>query len=318
MSGTGTPVQINAGAVPADRAAAAAVLAIVAAAEAADGVTPVSEQVLLDLGAAGSRSGVRHLTATADSATVGYAHVDTGSGDAVEAELVVSPPARRHGVGAALLAAIEQLAAPAGLQVWAHGDLRAAAALAAARGYRRGRVLWRMGRALGDDLPEPKFPAGVTLRSFVVGQDEDAWLAVNNRAFATHPDQSGQTRADIEDRERTDWFDPAGFLLAESAGTADRPAAVIGFHWTKVHPATSTEPAVGEVYVLGVDPSAQGQGLGPALTLAGLHHLRSRGLDRVILYVDDSNAAARATYARLDFSDDAVDVQYELGPDSTE
>ncbi len=43
---------------------------------------------------------------------------------------------------------------------------------------------------------------------------------------------------------------------------------LLGFHWTKVH---NTD--LGEVYVVGVDPAAQGRGLGAALTLVGLHHL---------------------------------------------
>ena len=51
----------------------------------------------------------------------------------------------------------------------------------------------------------------------------------------------------------------------------EHTGALLGFHWTKVHSAD-----LGEVYVVGVDPAAQGRGLGATLTLVGLHHLAER------------------------------------------
>jgi mycothiol synthase len=90
----------------------------------------------------------------------------------------------------------------------------------------------------------------------------------------------------------------------------------VGFHWTKVHGGDGQRPPVGEVYVVGVDPDAQGGGLGRALTLAGLHHLRERGLGEVLLYVEADNLAARRVYERLGFDHVATDVQYRSHSDA--
>jgi len=153
-------------------------------------------------------------------------------------------------------------------------------------------------------LPDPAFPAGVLVRTFQRGADEEAWLEVNRRAFAHHPEQGSWTRDDLELREAEDWFDAAGFFIAE------RDGRVIGFHWTKVHPAEAGGSPIGEVYVVGVDPGQQGGGLGRALTLAGMAHLQRLGLDQVMLYVDESNTPAVKMYTSLGFDRWSTDVMY--------
>jgi mycothiol synthase len=151
----------------------------------------------------------------------------------------------------------------------------------------------------------------VRVASFRPGVDEAAWVEANARAFASHPEQGRLTFADLADRAAQPWFDPAGFLLAWRPGP---PARLVGFHWTKVHPATGGRPPHGEVYVLGIDPAEQGHGLGRLLTLVGLHHLRDRyrhqGLAEVLLYVEGDNAAALRTYAGLGFVRRGADVRY--------
>ena len=114
------------------------------------------------------------------------------------------------------------------------------------------------------------------------------------------------TRADLEARMAEDWFDPSGFLLA----VRESDGELLGFHWTKVHPRTGNHPAIGEVYVVGVTPQAQGSGLGKALTLAGINHLHESGLDAVMLYVDADNTPAVALYRKLGFVQWDVDVMY--------
>ncbi|MFA1537761.1 mycothiol synthase [Actinomadura sp. DLS-62] len=273
-------------------AEAAEALALAGAAERADGVGPLSEHALLAL--RGGRSGL----AIFDGGTiVAYAHFDPATEEEPAAgELVVHPDHRRRGHGRALLRALRD---EAPLRVWAHGDLPAAAALAASEGMARVRALFQMRRPASDPLPEVRVAAGVTVRAFEPGRDERAWLDVNARAFADHPEQGAWTLDDVREREAEEWFDPAGFFLAE------RDGRLVGFHWTKVHP-----EKIGEVYVVGVDPDAQGLGLGRALTLRGLHHLRDIGMEQIMLYVDESNVAAVRLYENLGFTRYAVDVMY--------
>jgi mycothiol synthase len=271
------------------------VLRLAAAAETADDVYPLSEEVVLQVRRATS-PGV-HLLSYAGDTLAGYAYVDK----AEAGELVVAPLARRQGHGRALLAA----AGEGPLSFWAHGDLTAARHFAARQGFERARALFQMRRSLTEPLPDRPLPAGVTLRGFRPGHDEQAWLGVNSRAFAHHPEQGRWTLDDVQVREQEPWFDPAGFLLA-----VDIEDTLLGFHWTKVHPATGDDPELGEIYVLGVDPQGHRRGLGKALSVAGLRHLQEAGLTQALLYVDESNTAAVGLYRGLGFEVYATDVAY--------
>jgi mycothiol synthase len=331
---------------------ALAVHALVRSVELVDGTPPVSERVLLHL-AYGGDAEVRNLLVRDDSRQVlGYAHLDvTDAAAGSSAELAVAPAARGRGMGRALVEELVRQSPDGRLRLWAHGDLPGAALLADRLGFTRSRVLLQMRRPLtgqvADPLRAPVLPTGVTVRAFRPGQDEQAWTELNNRAFADHPDQGGWGLHEVELREKEPWFDPAGFFLAERE-VSGRPT-LVGFHWTKVHggdvahrhPETAgsvaehpqdrrhpdqqdaddahperrhhDHPPIGEVYIVGIDPSEQGRGLGSALTLIGLHSLRDRGLDEVLLYVDETNVAAVRTYERLGFARHSIDVMYTRG-----
>jgi mycothiol synthase len=281
-------------------AEAQAVLSLVSAAAAADGVGPLSEHVMLHL-RYGGEPGARDLLLVSNGDLAGYAHLEPAGPAALSGELVVHPAHRRQGLGLALVRALTAEAGGRPLRLWAHGDLPAAARLAAAAGFGRIRALWQLRRPLQAEIAVPELPSGVTLRTFVVGQDEDAWLELNAAAFAQHPEQGGWTRADLELREREPWFDPDGFFLAERGGR------LAGFHWTKIH---ASPEQIGEVYVVGVGPGERGAGLGRTLTLAGLRYLRDRGLRQVMLYVDESNTAAIRLYESLGFTRWHTDVMF--------
>jgi mycothiol synthase len=157
------------------------------------------------------------------------------------------------------------------------------------------------------DVPELVVPEGLTLRTYQGAADDAELLRVNNAAFVWHPEQGGWTPADLDERRGESWFDPDGLFLAVD----DDTGALLGFHWTKVH---AEAPGLGEVYVVGVDPAAQGRGLGRALTVVGMQHLAGRLASHdhreVMLYVEADNTAAVKTYERLGFAVSSVDTAY--------
>ncbi|MFJ6722614.1 MULTISPECIES: mycothiol synthase [unclassified Streptomyces] len=279
-----------------------AVLALIADAARSDGTTAVSEQGRLQL-RGGRREGIRHFLLTDRGHLAGYGQLeDTDPVEAPAAELVVDPSLRGRGHGRALGSAL-LAASGKRIRVWAHGGKSAARHLAQVLGLTLFRELRQLRRPLGPDappLPEVVLPPDVTVRTFVPGADDAAWLAANAAAFAHHPEQGALTQRDLDDRMSQPWFDPKGFFLAE------RDGELIGFHWTKVH----ADERLGEVYVVGVRPGAQGGGLGKALTAIGLRHLAEAGLPTAMLYVDADNPAALAVYEGLGFTTHEVDLMY--------
>ncbi|MEU2199958.1 mycothiol synthase [Isoptericola sp. NPDC019482] len=318
-----TPAQPALSFDPLDAPTQDAVRALAAAATAQDGVAPLSEQPLLRLGT--DADWLTHVVARGDDgAVVGYLQVDRG-GDDASAELVVHPAHRRQGVGSVLLRTAERDArlpmfsgAPGQrgkpLRVWAHGDLPAARAFAAARGYEVARELLVLARPLGPDDAARDVPdlPGLALRTFRPGADDEAWVRLNARAFADHPEQGRLTVDDLRDRQREPWFDAAGFFLVVPGDDGGEGAGgePLGFLWTKVEPGQPDGSRDGEIYAVGVSPDAQGRGLGRALTAVGLGHLARAGCARAVLYVDGDNAAALATYAGAGFERAAGDVQF--------
>ncbi|NHC46865.1 mycothiol synthase [Motilibacter aurantiacus] len=304
-----------------------AVTWLVEAATEADGVRPLSEHVELHLRYGGDRP-ARSLLAWDGDALAAYAHLDVT--DAVagpSAELVVHPGRRRRGYGRALLDAVLAETPDGSVRVWAHGGLPGAAALARGAGLAQARELLQMRRPLAATLPSPAVPEGVRLRTFRPGEDDASWVELNAAAFAQHPEQGAWTLDDLHVRLHEPWFDPEGFFLAERAGE------LVGFGWTKVHGGEEKprltvvreageegeqelprklhgHDPIGELYVLGVCPTARGGGLARVLAVQALAHLRDRGLDEAMLYVDADNTAALRLYESLGFTRFDVDVMY--------
>ncbi|MCP2624115.1 mycothiol synthase [Mycolicibacterium smegmatis] len=280
----------------------AEIRALIDAATTHDGVAPVGDQVLRELG----RDRTRHLLTTDDDRVVGYLNLAPAEGDdPAMAELVVHPQARRRGIGAAMARTALAEGGP-GARIWAHGNIAAAQAMASSLRLVVVRELLQMRRPLTDLPPVPDTP-GVRIATYAGPGDDAEILRVNNAAFSWHPEQGGWTEHEIDERRNEGWFDPEGLFQAFDEQTG----SLLGFHWTKIHDAS-----LGEVYVVGVDPQAQGRGLGYTLTLIGLHHLAEKltGPEpTVLLYVEADNSAAVNTYRKLGFEVFSVDAAYAAG-----
>ncbi len=294
---------------------AAAVRRIIESAAAADDKPPLDDAALLSLRHHGLDTGLLltgRLEGTDpadghDADVQGFAYLRGLHGPGrPQLDLLVAPESRGRGLGTILGEAVVALADGIPLTAWSHGDHPAARALAQRLGFTAVRELWLMRRPLDKPMTVPPLPEGAVLRAFQPGEDDAGFLTVNAAAFAWHPEQGALDQRGLDDRKDEDWFDPVGFLVLERHGS------IGGYHWTKVHPAAAGRPAFGEVYVIGIDPAVQGTGAGKALLVAGLEHLRSRGLREVVLYVEADNQTAIRLYESYGFSHDArdTDVMY--------
>jgi mycothiol synthase len=271
----------------------AVVSGLLADVEHVDGHRPIGDHTWLDL-VQGGRAGFAGLVAweSGHDHPVAYAQVSRGN-DSWGLELVVHPHHRDElaTIGPELLGeALAIVGSEGGGHVhwWVFAPTDLHRRVAEQVGLRPGRRLHQMRRPLPTGLAH-----GIVTRAFVVGQDEAAWLEVNNRAFLRHPEQGGWSLDTLQAREREPWFDAGGFRLHEIDGQ------LAGFCWTKVH--VGEHPVLGEIYVIAVDPAFHRRGLGRALTLAGLEHLSAVGVTTGMLYVDADNVGAIAVYEGLDF-----------------
>lgn len=195
-------------------------------------------------------------------------------------------------------AALESLDGGAA-QLWVKSIDTSADAVVLAAGFEHYRDLWQL------RCPLPNAPSHMHTRGFTP-DDLDDYIAVNNRAFSWHPEQGGLTRESVESTMAEPWFDADGFRLYYEGNK------MVGFCWTKIH--SDQDPALGEIYVIAIDTSHHGLGLGKPMSLAGLDWLAAKGLTTGMLYVESDNQPANATYASIGFSRHHTDRAYQLAP----
>lgn len=279
---------------------------LVDAATLADGHEPLGEHKFLRLRRGDDLAAA--VLAFDGPQLAGYAHTVTyGDGDARRAscEFVVHPGFRRRGIGRLLLShaiAHAQSQSAGRLDLWAYNDGAASARIAEQFGFSPARQLLHLHRHVRE-LPSAPSPFHGRLRSFRPGVDEAAWLALNNRIFAGHPENGTWTLDDLRARMAQPWFNPDDLLMLDVDG------AFVGFCWLKVAE-RGAEGRVGEVYIIGSAPEHRGRGLGRYLLSLGLHHLARRRADVAAIYVDRSNEAAAGLYTSTGFHHHHIDVCY--------
>ncbi len=269
--------------------------ALLADVERADGLRPLSDHMWIDL-REGGREGFAGLLARepGHDHLVAYSQLSRGNGSWL-VDVVVHPHHRYDmaALGPDLLAAALDLVGDEGgghVHWWVYEPTPIHQTIAKGADLRAGRTVQQM----RTPLPIAAATHDVEVESFQPGRDEDEWLRVNNAAFADHPEQGGWTRDLLETRMAQPWFAPEHLLMHW------RDGELAGFCWTKLH--DDTDPVLGEIYIIAVDPRVAGRGLGRALTAAGLGHLHHAGARVGMLYVDAGNARAQAVYRSLGFA----------------
>lgn len=261
-------------------------------AQAADGHAPLSDDLWHEL-TGPPTAGAQIVLDRREGHIVGAAHVSHAPGH-WQLEFVVHPRHRHAGVERGLLErAAAEISSDGGGEVvlWSHDPDDTTVAMIERLGFAPQRELLRMECALPLDVA-PAWPDGISTRPFRPGDDDADWLALNNLAFADHPEQGAWSQHTLDERMRQEWFDPGGFIVAED------DHGMAGSCWTKLH----DDEQAGEIYVIGVHPDRQGTGLGRALVVEGLSSIAERGMPTGILYVDASNDAAVGLYESLGFT----------------
>ncbi len=279
-----------------------AVTGLLSAVKIADSRRPLNDHLWIDL-RHGGRAGFAGLIAWEPESTnpIAYCQVSRGN-DSWALDLVIDPLHRDQTLelGKGLLQEAENIIANEGgghVHWWVFNSNEIHDLLAAQINLKPGRNILQ----LEVKLPLTQKVIGNTEKistvSFQVGVDETNWLSVNNRAFANHPEQGGWTIETLLSRISESWFNAAGFLLH----FVDRPSRQLaGFCWTKLDKLSN--PKLGEIYVIAVDPDHHNKGLGRSLTVAGLNHLATAGATTGMLFVDKENASAISMYSKIGFS----------------
>lgn len=275
------------------------ILALIEAVEDVDGQAPLSEHKYVSVAEPDHNRTVGIVGESGESIVAYAALVPATLPGEWGMELVVDPDHRTvTDIGRLMQAAESQLIGRGAerLRLWLYGPGPLAPHLIERDlGFTAERRLLFMRRPLPMD-DGPTLPDGLAAAGFRVGQDEEAWLAVNNAAFASHPENGGWTRTDLDERLRRPWFDPEGFRLVWDGGV------LAGFCWTKIHP----QGGEGEIYVIAIAPSHQGRGLGREVVLEGMRYLGEAGAPAVFLYSEATNRAAVALYHDMGFEVERV------------
>jgi len=231
----------------------------------------------------------------------------------------VDPAQRCRGIGSALVAwqdergrtALAQ--APAGSRVSLRQMIstrdESGLQLLASAGYAAIRRNYRMKIDLNGSLPEPVWPAGVTLRTFDADQDLVPMVEATRSAFRDH---WGYVESPL-DSDVADWrhvlteeksFDASLWFLA-TAGSD-----IVGVSLCSAM--EPEDPDLGYVNTLGVVRAWRRRGVALALLHHSFHELGCRGKRRVALHVDGSSlTGAVRVYERAGMRVDQEHVLFE-------
>ncbi len=135
--------------------------------------------------------------------------------------------------------------------------------------------------------------------------EEGKLAQLQNRSFAGTWGYNPNTVEDITYNTNLSGCSPEDVVLACEGDK------VIGYCWTRITCGVVTDRRKGQIFMLGVDPDYRGRGIGKRVLLAGLSHVKSKGLQVVELSVDGENKVALALYRSIGFEIKASSLWYE-------
>ena len=214
---------------------------------------------------------------------------------------------RHQGIGRRLLRTATERAREVKasvLHIAVPSESDAARHLLETEGFHSVKSYWQM-RWQRNEVPPMELPQGFSLRSFRLGQDEEALTDLQNAAFGQTWGFCPNTVEEISARVRFKRCDPQGILFVVEK---ERFAA---YNWT--FRASSEVGAVGWIAMTGVHPDYRGMGVGKAVVVAAMEYLKAKGVDGIELEVDSENAPAREMYLSLGFRKIRQAQWYEKG-----
>lgn len=223
---------------------------------------------------------------------VGYGDVGDRSGDGklfwidVRAEAEALAPILGFAESRA-----HELAKPGGkVKAWSPEQNAEWRALLEAREFEFASFSRRMRIALDGDLPEPRWPEGITVRTYRRDRDERAVYDAHQEAFSEERDFEKDPFDEWVHWSYREPFDPELWFLATEGEEVAGVALCRGER--------GGDTSLGWVNILGVRKPWRRRGLGMALLQHAFREFRARGKTEAGLGVDGRNEEALALYTR--------------------
>ena len=212
---------------------------------------------------------------------------------------------RGHGIEEGLIASAVEHSTSLGARVLhmqaSSSDVSAQGALRSA-GFENVATYWNM-RWDAEAVPATSLPQEYTLRTFILGRDEEALTDLQNAAFGDTWGFCPNTVEEVALRVRMSRSDPEGILLIMDS---DTPAA---YCWTTR--SENRSGSIGWISMVGVRPEYRGEGIGKAALAAGMTFLRGKGVEGIELEMDSLNVPARKLYGKLGFRKTSETIWFE-------
>ena len=151
------------------------------------------------------------------------------------------------------------------------------------RGFTSKRHFWRMEIDLDVDIPEPIWPNGVSVRTFILNEDLEALVHAHQDSFRDHWGHV-ETPFEQELEEWRYWIDQDPEFDQTLTFLVVADDKVVGY--ASCDPKHSEDPAMGYVGVLGVTRPWRRRGIALALLRHTFREFKNRGQQRVCLGVD--------------------------------